>query len=117
MIMRVKERMTKTSKSCWTAFERTVSRFFGSERTALSGSNSKQTASDSLHPVLFIEAKLRKRMWIWNLFTKTEKLAAKENKIPVVAIKQKGCKGWLLVIRADVNDLESVFWESLGAKE
>jgi hypothetical protein len=45
----------------WKAVERRVARFFGSERTPMSGGNSKHTRSDSLHPRLYIEVKSRKK--------------------------------------------------------
>ena len=44
------------SKS-WKAYERRVARYFGSERTPLSGGNSRHTRSDSLHERLYIECK------------------------------------------------------------
>lgn len=96
-----------TSKSAWKAFERTVASYFGTRRVPLSGSNSGHgTNSDSLHPKLYIECKVRSKIALWQLFVDTEKKAKVENKIPVVAIKQKGEKGYLLVIRPE--DLEAI---------
>lgn len=91
-----------TSKSCWKGFERLVAKFFGTHRVPLSGSNSGHgTNSDSLHPKLYIECKVRSKVALWQLFVDTENKAKVENKIPVVAIKQKGEKGYLLVIRPE----------------
>lgn len=91
-----------TSKSAWKQFERTVATFFGTRRVPLSGSNSGHgTNSDSLHEKLYIECKLRGKISLWQLFEDTEKKAAQENKIPIVAIKQKNSRGYLLVIRPD----------------
>ena len=91
-----------TSKECWKSFERLVASFFGTKRVPLSGSNSGHgTNSDSLHPRLYIECKVRGRIALWQLFTDTEKKAKVEGKIPIVAIKQKGEKGYLLVLRPE----------------
>ena len=91
-----------TSKSSWKNFERLVASFFGTKRVPLSGSNSGHgTNSDSLHPRLYIECKVRGRIALWQLFTDTEKKAKVEGKIPIVAIKQKGEKGYLLVLRPE----------------
>lgn len=91
-----------TSSSSWKSFERLVASFFGTKRVPLSGSNSGHgTNSDSLHPRLYIECKVRGRIALWQLFTDTEKKAKVEGKIPIVAIKQKGEKGYLLVLRPE----------------
>lgn len=96
-----------TSKSCWKSFERTVADYFGTRRVPLSGSNSGHgTNSDSLHPKLYIECKVRSKISLWQLFVDTENKAKVEGKIPVVAIKQKGEKGYLLVMRP--NDLQRI---------
>ena len=96
-----------TSKSCWKSFERTVADYFGTRRVPLSGSNSGHgTNSDSLHPKLYIECKVRSKVALWQLFVDTENKAKVEGKIPVVAIKQKGEKGYLLVMRPD--DLKKI---------
>lgn len=97
-----------TSKSCWKTFERIVATYFGTRRVPLSGSNSGHgTNSDSLHPKLYIECKVRNKIALWQLFVDTENKAKVEGKIPVVAVKQKGEKGYLLVIRPE--DLEKVY--------
>lgn len=91
-----------TSKTCWKSFERKVAGFFGTKRVPLSGSNSgHNTNSDSMHDELYIECKVREKFAIWSLFDDTEKKAKNESKIPIVALKQKGEKGFLLVIRPE----------------
>lgn len=96
-----------TSKSSWKGFERVVATFFGTKRVPLSGSNSgHNTNSDSLHKKLYIECKYRNKFSIFALFKDTEVKAKVEGKIPIVAIKQKGEKGFLIVIRP--QDLEKV---------
>lgn len=96
-----------TSDTCWKSFERVVANYFGTRRVPLSGSNSGHgTNSDSLHPKLYIECKVRSKIALWQLFVDTEKKAKIEGKVPVVAIKQKGEKGYLLVMRPE--DLEKI---------
>lgn len=91
-----------TSKECWKGFERKVASFFGTKRVPLSGSNSGHgTNSDTLHDKLYIECKVRQKISLWQLFIDTENKASVEGKIPVVAIKQKGCEGYLLVMRPE----------------
>ena len=91
-----------TSKTCWKGFEREVASLFGTKRVPLSGSNSgHNTMSDSLHPDLYIECKVRAKVWLHTLYNDTEKKAKFEEKIPVVAIRQKGQKGYLLVMKPE----------------
>lgn len=103
-----------TSKSAWKSFERTVANYFGTRRVPLSGSNSGHgTNSDSLHPKLYIECKVRGKISLWQLFVDTEKKAKVEKKLPVVAIKQKGERGYLLVMRPeDLQDIAKIQRES-----
>lgn len=94
--------MHPTSKTCWKSFERLVAGYFGTKRVPLSGSNSgHNTNSDSLHPDIYIECKVRGKFSVWALFSDTEQKAKVENKIPLCALKQKGEKGWLVLIRPD----------------
>lgn len=99
-----------TSKSSWKHLERVVAEFFGTKRVPLSGSNSGHgTNSDSLHDKLYIECKLRGKISLWALFEDTERKAKQENKIPIVAIKQKGSRGYLLVMRPlDVKKIAEI---------
>jgi hypothetical protein len=94
--------MTKT----WKAIERKVASFFGSKRTPLSGGNSGHSRSDSLHPVLFIETKYRKKHSAVQLWRKTAVLADLESKKPVVALAEKGSRGFWLVVHS--SDLMAV---------
>ena len=93
-----------THKSTWKKFETAVAKVFGSERTPLSGGNSKITRSDSLHGEIFIECKYRAKSPTFDLWTSTKERADKEDKIPLVAIKKKGGKGFLFVISPDDLD-------------
>lgn len=108
-----------TSKSAWKSFERVVATYFGTRRVPLSGSNSGHgTNSDSLHPKLYIECKVRSKIALWKLFTDTEKKAKVEDKVPVVAIKQKGERGYLLVMRPeDLEKINEIRSESSSVEE
>lgn len=108
-----------TSKSCWKGFERIVASFFGTRRVPLSGSNSgHNTNSDSMHPEIYIECKVREKFSIWSLFKDTEEKAKVEKKVPVVALKQKGEQGYLLLIRPeDLEKLSEIRSKSLAEKE
>ena len=90
----------------WKQFERRVARFFGTERNALSGGNSKLTRSDSLHHTLFIECKQRKRFASVRLWEATKRLADKEDKTPVVCLSERNRPGfWILVHSDDLTKL------------
>lgn len=108
-----------TSKSTWKRFERVVATFFGTRRVPLSGSNSgHNTNSDSMHPEIYIECKVREKFSIWTLFKDTEEKAKVEKKVPVVALKQKGEQGYLLLIRPeDLEKLSEIRSKSLAEKE
>lgn len=91
-----------TSSTAWKQFEREVASEFGTKRVPLSGSNSgHNTNSDSLHPELYIECKVRQNVWLHTLYNDTESKAKVEGKIPLVAIKQKGQKGYLLAFKPE----------------
>jgi hypothetical protein len=82
----------------WKKLEQKVARMRETERTPLSGGNSRQTRSDTLDDTFFIECKLRKDPAVWNLYEQVEELAKEENKIPVLVIKKKGKHGELFIV-------------------
>lgn len=98
----------------WKSIERKVASYFGSKRTPLSGGNSGHSRSDSLHPTLFIETKYRAVHSAVTLWRKTAILAAKEKKMPVVALAEKGSRGFWLVIHSE--DLHAVTNQRLIAQ-
>lgn len=99
----------------WKAQERRVSNFFGTKRVPLSGRNSgHNTSSDSLHERLYIEAKYRKRIPIFDLWPEIYKKAKKENKIPVLAVKSMQISDDIFCIRK--MDLEKLVEERLQVK-
>ena len=92
------------AEKLWKVKERFVARWFGcKDRTPLSGRNSKHTASDTLHKILFIEQKHSVRHAVVNVWDKAKGLADAENKIPVVTLTVKGRRGfWVLVKNSDL---------------
>lgn len=91
-----------TARGTWKAAERRIAGFFGTQRTPLSGGNSKITRSDTMHRGIFVEAKLRARHAAVQLWRETKLLADKENKIPVICLNEKGKEGfWIMCHNAD----------------
>jgi len=95
--------MSSTHRSTWKARERKAARLFGAERQPLSGSGGRpdQTRSDSTHPALFIETKLRASSAVRTLWEQTRELAKLEHKTPVLVLFAKGKRGGLVVAHAD----------------
>uniref|UniRef100_A0A6M3JIX9 Uncharacterized protein n=1 Tax=viral metagenome TaxID=1070528 RepID=A0A6M3JIX9_9ZZZZ len=86
------------SDKSWKAVERKVAKTLGTERTPLSGGNSKQTRSDSLHDKIYLETKQRAHFSVLSLYRETLSKARKENKVCVLCLKEKGKHGELAVI-------------------
>jgi hypothetical protein len=97
-----------THRSTWKARERQAAGLFGALRQRCSGSSGRPdcSRSDSTHPALFIETKLRASHAAVGLFDETRALARKEGKTPVVILAQKNRPGLLLLI--DPADLAAV---------
>jgi len=109
-----------TDRTTWQKFERRVAAFFGTKRKPLSGGNSGGGRSDSQHERLFIECKLRAKSPVHRLFAGVEKQAAKEDRVPLLALQEKHYPGWLLVCRPeDIHLLASYAkdYESLPVGE
>ena len=90
----------------WKQRERQVAAYFGGERNALSGGNSKVTRADVVHPHLFIECKLRKKHSVVSLWDDTKAIAKQEGKTPVIALCEKGRAGFWIMVHSD--DLEKL---------
>ena len=95
-----------TPTKTWKVHERLVASIFGTERTPLSGGNSKHTRSDTLHERLFIETKYRKNHTVVTLWKETKKLAEKEGKVPVIALRSKGSKYTHIMV--EIADLMAI---------
>jgi hypothetical protein len=106
-----------THRNTWKSRERQAAALFGAKRQRCSGSSGRddETCSDSTHPTLFIESKLRARHAVRSLWEATAKLAKKEGKTPVLALYDKGKRGSLLVIHQD--DLGELWLGLNGVKD
>jgi len=82
----------------WKAFERRIATSLHTVRTPLSGSGSRITSSDTLHPDLYIECKTRQRLAVGALMDVTRRKARKEGKQPIIALHEKNRKRTLAVI-------------------
>jgi len=82
----------------WKAQERRVMRWFGGERTPLSGSGSKMTRSDGLMENLYVENKdQRRHRGLRTLVDDTRAKAKEEGKLPIVTLTEPGVDGFLVV--------------------
>jgi hypothetical protein len=107
--------MAKTHRSTWKKRERQAAGLFGALRQRCSGSSGRPdcSRSDSTHPTLFVETKMRASHAAVALFDETRALARREGKTPVVILAQKNRPGLLLVI--DPADLATVAREYIEA--
>ncbi|MBI4243985.1 MAG: hypothetical protein HY606_07840 [Planctomycetes bacterium] len=80
------------SDKVWKQAERRVAKMFKSNRTPLSGMNSRHTGSDVIHDKLFIEVKYRKNFPILRWWKETEKRSKTENKWPLLTLVPKNSK-------------------------
>jgi len=92
-----------THRSTWKKFERKVAKALGGQRTPLSGSLSRHTSGDVIHPIFYIECKYRADIRGFNALRvfkeEVEPKAKAEGKIPLLVVKEKGKKGELVVLR------------------
>ena len=68
----------------WKSNELRIAKLFGTQRNPYSGSMSRQTSSDSLHEIFYLEMKDGKQSRPTNLWLDTVRKAKRENKIPMV---------------------------------
>lgn len=93
-----------THRSTWKRRERDIASYWGTRRTPMSGGTSGHTRSDTLHPSLYVEAKLRASHSVVSLWDDTARRAAAENKTPVVTLCVKDRPGfWVLVHSRDLT--------------
>jgi len=103
----------------WKQTEEKAADVVGTKRTPFSGSNSGLTSSDSLHDRLFLECKTKEKHAIMTLFKDTQELAKKENKLPVLVLRENKSKEILWVVEqkdlfklireVDLNKLDQRF--------
>ncbi len=105
-----------TPDPAWKRDEREVGKFFGTNRTPLSGGSSRHTRSDTLHQSLFVEVKTRSAVpltWsaIVRLFGEIEKPAAAEQKRAVLVTHKKHVRNvadWPAYVRVIDGELGGV---------
>ena len=111
--------MGTTHRRTWQKAEGRAAALFGARRAVLSGSSGRDDASrsDSTHPTLFIETKLRETHAARTLWDGTKALARKEGKTPVLMLADKGRPGFLVCVHSD--DLVEVFeaWQAAREEE
>lgn len=97
-----------THRRTWQRAEQRAAALFGARRQVCSGSSGRAdlTRSDSTHPSLFIETKLRERSAARSLHDATRELARKEGKTAVLMLAGKGRPGMLVCVHSD--DLEAL---------
>jgi len=94
-----------THRRTWQKREQHAATLVGAQRQPGSGSAGRedQTSSDSTHPRLYLESKVRARSATWALWKAAAKKAAKERKTPVLVLYEKGKHGGLWIVHE--NDL------------
>lgn len=101
-----------THRRTWKKFEQRFAALFGCRRQVLSGSSGRDdsTASDSTHPALFLEAKLRESHAVRTLHDSTRLLAKKERKTPILGLADKNRPGFLVCVHSDDWETVIVQW-------
>ncbi len=104
-----------THRSTWKQRERQAATMFGTKRQYGSGSGGRadETRSDSKHPRLFIECKLREKHSAVTLWDSTHELAKKEGKKAVIMLSEKGRPSQWLMCRS--TDFDAILVERLAA--
>lgn len=105
-----------TARNTWKQSERRNAAFFGARRNVLSGSAGRNdlSESDSTHPTLFLESKLKAKCAVRTLWSATKAKARKERKTPVLMLCQKHSPGALIVVHEDDFDAVYQAWKARG---
>lgn len=106
-----------TARNTWKQRERDAAEELGTRRQPSSGSMGRadQTRSDSVHPKVFIECKLRPSHGPITVWRDAAKKAKAENKTPVVCLMEKFRRGrWWLIHSSHLRIL-AIEW--LAAKD
>ncbi len=85
----------------WKQRERDVADFCLGQRNPLSGRNSKHTAADVIHDLLFIEVKLREKHSCLTPWDEVKKGANREEKTLVVCLCEKNRPGFWILVKSD----------------
>jgi hypothetical protein len=81
----------------WKNFELKVAKDLGGERNPLSGRSSKHCYGDVIHSHFTVEVKYNEFLPLARLFEEVRAEAKKVGKIPLIAFKAKGQRGYLYV--------------------
>ncbi|ANS05723.1 hypothetical protein [uncultured Mediterranean phage] len=99
----------------WKAKERQVGELFGVRRRRGSGCDPETGGDDIVHPRLFVEVKLRKKMAAVTMWENEAVPPAKEEgKLPVLVVFGKGNGTPFLVAPLDKEYLEAILKEMKG---
>ncbi len=82
--------MNKKTYKPWKQAERGTAKAMNGVRTPLSGGNSLHTTGDVIHPVYYVEVKMRKKHAVLTLMDDVTLEARKEGKIPIVVLQETG---------------------------
>jgi len=82
----------------WKAEERTVARMFGTERALMKGTDEK---SDIISDLFMVDVKLRKNWRIQQWYRELREASRKQDKIPVLTVREPGKKLRLAVVDLD----------------
>jgi hypothetical protein len=106
-----------TARRTWQKREGKAAAIFGARRQYGSGSGGREdeTCSDSKHPRIFMEQKLRAVHTVLTLWRAVDRAAKKEGKDPVVVLSEKGRHGQWLLIHTD--DMPAVIANWLAARD
>jgi hypothetical protein len=104
-----------THRRTWQKREGKAAALFGARRQRCSGSSGRAdcSRSDSTHPALYLETKLRQHHAAVALLDQVKGPARREGKTPVLALATKGRRGIVLVL--DAQDLPAVAAEFAAA--
>lgn len=108
-----------TARRTWKASEQRNAAIFGARRNVLSGSAGRDdlSESDSTHPTLFLESKLRAKDATRTLWRATKAKAKREHKTPVLCLCEKHAPGALLVVHEDdIEQLVDAWLEARGKR-
>lgn len=110
----------KTSRSAWKRREAQAAALVGARRQRCSGSSGRPdcSRSDSTHPSLFIETKLRMSHAARKLHDAVKIHAEREHKTPVLMLADKGRPGVLICVHSDHLDaFVRAYLESIEQRE
>ena len=86
----------------WKNFELKVAKDLGGKRNPLSGRSGGHCAGDVISSLFLVEVKYNDFLPAARVFEDIAKQAYKDFKIPLVAFKRKGQRGYLFIVNKDL---------------